>query len=144
MKFWVEVENVGCVEDIVSLAKELGYDADELALLTDSQDVAVARHYFGKPGKRVGIDEFGGFFVVARDGDYGAIWGFHGSVAYDDKWLYRIHWKLIDEKEQAAIKRVISGRCRHCDGLAIEHSAQRDANGRTFNVWCDKKVVVTK
>ena len=138
MKFWIEIENVGCVEDIDSLVKELGYDADELMLLTDSQDVEAIYDYFDKPGKRAGVNEFGGFFVVARDGDYDAVWGFYNCTPYTNISLWRIHWKMIDEKEHAAIGRYFAKRkCPYCEQLPIQHAAYRKSDGR-WQVVCER------
>jgi len=56
-------------------------------LLTDSQDVAAVRDYFGNPPE---LADFGGFFVWAVDGEYRLVLGFDGIIPYVSKTLYRV------------------------------------------------------
>jgi hypothetical protein len=140
MKFWIEVEWVGSIEKLDSLAKESGYDRDEVALLTDSQDVEAIHEHFGPQGRRYGINDFGGFFVVARDGDYNAIWGFEGNVPYLDKSMYEIKWKLVEERERIIIQsrfvKYPDQKCPHCGDSAIEHAIVRNPVLKRWFVIC--------
>jgi hypothetical protein len=141
MKFWIDIKLVGSVGDLDSLVKKLGYHKDEVALLTDSQDTESIHEYFGKPGQASGVNGFSGFFVVARDGDYDAIWGFHGNIPYIIKDLYQVIWKLVDEREynvlQTRFARYPHSECPHCKGHAIEHTATKD--GWRWLVSCPKR-----
>lgn len=73
-------------------AKEMGTIADlnkrkDLTLLTDSQDVAEIKNYFGD---RPAIKEFDGFFVKVGEGDIDEIYGFHGIVPNLGKTIWQI------------------------------------------------------
>jgi len=67
---------------------------EDFILVTDSQDVAEIKDYFGLPKSqwRDSLDEFDGFFVKTKDGDYHKVFGFHGNVPYNWKSLYEIRW----------------------------------------------------
>ena len=130
MNFWVEVRLVGGVMDIDSLAKNLGYDKEEVTLVTDSQDVEPIRDFLGRQGKLAGIEDFGGFFLVARDGDYVALWGFCGSIPYNEKDVYEIKWRLIDRNAQAVLKRRFKNRKRGL--LDGKHTAS------CYHIDCDE------
>jgi hypothetical protein len=43
---------------------------DEAILICDSQDVRIVKRHLGKDAY-----EFNAFFVIAKDGDYEAVWG---------------------------------------------------------------------
>lgn len=140
-KFWVEVELAGSVGDVDSLVKKLGFLKEEVGLLTDSQDVAPIHEHFGRQGQSRGVTDLSGFFVVARNGDYNAIWGFYGIVPYIYKDLYEVKWKFIDEREQRVLKtrfaRYPHGECPNCQQSAIDHTAHK--NGWRWVFECPKK-----
>lgn len=61
----------------------------DFMLLTDSQDVEAIKDYFGNDED---IEEYDGFFVKIKDGDYSRIYAFYGSVPFNWKELYEIIW----------------------------------------------------
>ena len=59
----------------------------DLVLLTDSQDVAEIKNYFGnKPA----VQEFDGFFVKVEEGDFAEVYGFHGIIPVLEKSVWKI------------------------------------------------------
>lgn len=55
-----------------------------IKLITDSQDVEEIHNEFKKSQK------YEGFFVHIKDGDYTNIYGFNGTVAKNDKKIFKI------------------------------------------------------
>jgi len=82
MKTKIKVKLFGSVERLQK--------RDDLVLVTDSQEVNDIYSYFGK---HYSILEFDSFFVQIKDGYYGDIFGFYGSVPY----LYKSIYKCILE-----------------------------------------------
>ena len=140
MRFWVETRLVGSVDDVDRLAQAQGYDKEEVTLLTDSQDAKIFHEFFGKQGRAAGVTDLGGFFLVARDGDYTALWGFSGTIPYVYKDLYEVVWRWIDEREYNVLKtrfaRYPKGECPNCKQDAIDHTATKD--GLRCLVECPK------
>jgi len=71
-----------------SIEAVMEYQPDFM-LLTDSQDVEAIKDYFGNDEL---INEYDGFFVKIRDGDYSRIYAFYGNVPFNWKELYEIIW----------------------------------------------------
>ncbi len=125
MKFVMRIDHVGTVAQLDDLIKNYGYAPHEVALVTDSQDVQAVYDYFGVTGKREGLQDFGGFFVVVKDGDYTHVWAFFGNVPGDHKALYEVKWRLVDEQEWKWLKDKFRNepkqQCTFCNGTAIDH-----------------------
>jgi hypothetical protein len=125
MKFVMAVEHVGTVAQLDDLAQNLGYKKDEIGFLSDSQDVEHLCEFFGRMGKTNDVQEFDSWWVVARDGDYEAMWACHG-IAYTGKPLYQIKWRLVDAIEWRYLqKHFRDSSCRLCGGGAIDHTRKK-------------------
>jgi len=79
MKCYVKAQEKGTILDLNKRS--------DLILVTDSQDVAEAKNYFGD---RPAIKEFDGFFVKIGDGDFDEVYGFHGIVPNLEKTVWLI------------------------------------------------------
>jgi len=77
MKFKITL--FGTIEDI--------QNREDLSLATDLQDTEFIKEYLGN---HEDIEDFDGFFVNVKDGEYTEIYGFEGSVPY----LYKSLWKI--------------------------------------------------
>ena len=66
-----------------------------LTLVQDSQDVDAVQDYFGHDPA---VDEFDGFFVSVRDGDYGEVYGFYGGVPRSYLDVYKITRTFMESK----------------------------------------------
>jgi len=79
MKCYVKAQEKGTILDLNKRS--------DLILVTDSQDVAEVKNYFGD---RPAIKEFDGFFVKIGDGDFDEVYGFHGIVPNLEKTVWLI------------------------------------------------------
>jgi len=71
----------------IAEAEEKGLLKDHI-LLTDSQDVKIVAEHIGKI-RTFKRQEIGGVFVDIADGEYISVYGFWGSVPYNDKVLVK-------------------------------------------------------
>jgi len=125
MRFVVVVEPVGTVAHLDDLAKKLGYAPEEIAFSSDQSGVQAYIDFFGKVGQKTDLAHFYSWWVVARDGEYKAMWACYG-IAYTHKTLYQIKWRLVDPEEWAYLQdRYRHDRCAHCGGGAIDHTRRK-------------------
>ena len=66
-----------------------------LTLVQDNQDVDAIQDYFGHDPA---VDEFDGFFVSVRDGDYGEVYGFYGGVPRSYLDVYKVTRTFVADK----------------------------------------------
>ena len=64
-------------------------DRTDLTLVTDRQDVSALREHLTRH-ERTESQNFDGFFVSVVEGDYKEVYGFHGTIPYLYKVVYRI------------------------------------------------------
>jgi hypothetical protein len=57
----------------------------EAEFISDSQEVWQVRQYLG-----IRAAGYNSFFVIAKDGDYTAIWGMSGIIPYQSKLVARL------------------------------------------------------
>ncbi len=70
-------------------------DRPEFSLVTLSQDVESVKEMFGN---RQAVKEFDGFLVKEEDGDYSEVYGFTGSVPYNNKTVYKVTRTFVESK----------------------------------------------
>lgn len=69
---------------------------DSYVLINTGFDVERLKGDFGNPEA---LEDLDGFFVQIVDGDYGNVYGFEGTVPYNDKMLYK-----VVEKQRPVVK----------------------------------------